>query len=69
MDNRSRKLKEDLALAETKTEQSKGAFDEALVAVGCEPTAVSKYRLGVGLLLADDPDEAGKGSVRQGFAA
>ena len=67
MDNRRVALQDDLALVETKSEQGGGPFDEALVAAGCEPTSVSKYRLGVGLLLADDPEQAGGEPVRRCF--
>lgn len=67
MDNRQVTLRDSLALVETKTEDGNSEFDTALVDAGCEPTGISKYRLGVGLLLAEDPAEAGQRAVRGSF--
>jgi hypothetical protein len=39
-----------------------------LSAAGCEPTSISKYRLGVGLLLADDPESAHNQALRNCFS-
>ena len=58
MDDRSVQLRDDHALVETKTENGRSPVDEVLVAGGSEPVSLSKYRLGVGLLLADDPEGA-----------
>ncbi len=60
-------LREDLALVETKTEGEGGVADDHLSALGCEPTAFSKYRLGVGLLLADEPEAARLERLRSCF--
>jgi hypothetical protein len=46
----------------------KGQIDAALVASGREPASISKYRLGVGLLLAEDPESAHHESLRNCFA-
>jgi hypothetical protein len=67
MDNRKLALRDDLALVETKTACGGSAFDAVLLEAGCEATSISKYRLGVGLLLADDPGQAGHERVRQTF--
>jgi hypothetical protein len=58
LDDREVALRDDVALVETKTEGGEGAIDEHLRRIGCEPSSISKYRLGVGLLLADDPEAA-----------
>jgi hypothetical protein len=42
--------------------------DGLLRAEGCDPISISKYRLGVGLLLADDPDAARAQPLRNCFA-
>jgi hypothetical protein len=68
MDDRSVSLRDEYALVETKSERGEGAFDEALVAGGREPAAISKYRLGVGLLLTEDPDSARHQTLRNCFA-
>lgn len=67
MDNREVGLRDPLVLVETKTEDGKSTFDSALVDAGREPVGISKYRIGVGLLLADDPEEAGPLAVRGSF--
>jgi hypothetical protein len=64
MDDRS----DAYALMETKSEGGEGQLDAALIAAGCEPASISKYRLGVGLLLADDPESAHNQSVRSCFS-
>jgi hypothetical protein len=68
MADRDVALREDMALIETKTEGEGGVVDDHLVALGCEPTAISKYRLGVGLLLAPDPEAARLAWLRGCFA-
>jgi hypothetical protein len=68
MDDRDMSMREDMVFVETKTEGGHGVFDDELVALGCRPAAISKYRLGVGLLLADDPEAARLGDVRRCFA-
>jgi VTC domain len=68
MDGRSSAMREEFALLETKSEGGKGQVDAALVASGHEPSSISKYRLGVGLLLADDPESAHHQSLRSCFA-
>jgi hypothetical protein len=67
MDDRTATLRDDYALVETKSEGGEGELDAALEAAGCEPASISKYRLGVGLLLADDPESARQESVRRCF--
>jgi hypothetical protein len=68
MDDRSVRLRDDLTLVETKSSEGGGRVDELLRAEGCEPISISKYRLGVGLLLADDPDAARAQPLRNCFA-
>jgi VTC domain len=68
MDDRSVTLRNDYALVETKSEGEEGQLDAALTAAGCEPTSISKYRLGVGLLLADDPESAHNQALRSCFS-
>lgn len=68
MDDRTATLREEYALVETKSEGAEGALDTALVEAGCEPASISKYRLGVGLLLAEDPESARQQSLRSCFA-
>jgi hypothetical protein len=68
MDDRSVTLRNDYALVETKSEGGEGQLDAALIAAGCEPTSISKYRLGVGLLLADDPESAHNQALRSCFS-
>jgi hypothetical protein len=58
MDGREVRLREGSLLVETKTEEGDSRIDSELRAAGCEAMSISKYRLGVGLLLADDPDSA-----------
>jgi hypothetical protein len=68
MDDRDVTMREDMALVETKTEGGQGAIDDELATLGCQATAISKYRLGVGLLIADDPEAAGAAQLRSCFA-
>jgi hypothetical protein len=68
MDDRSVKLRDGYGLVETKSEGGEGHIDRALRAAGCEPTSISKYRLGVGLLLANDPESARIQQLRTHFA-
>jgi hypothetical protein len=58
MDDRAARLREDRALVETKSEAGGGRVDALLRERGFEAVSISKYRLGVGLLLADDPEGA-----------
>jgi hypothetical protein len=68
MDGRSVSLRDGHALMETKSEEGGGRVDTLLREAGCEPRAISKYRLGVGLLLADDPESARAQPLRNCFA-
>jgi hypothetical protein len=68
MDDRSVALRAEFALVETKSEGGEGALDAALVAAGHEPASMSKYRLGVGLLLVEDPESARHQPLRNCFA-
>jgi hypothetical protein len=67
MDDRTATLRDDYALVETKSEAGEGELDAALEAAGCEPASISKYRLGVGLLLAEDPESAQQEFLRRRF--
>jgi VTC domain-containing protein len=67
MDDRTATLRDDYALVETKSEAGEGELDAALEAAGCEPASISKYRLGVGLLLAEDRESAQQELLRQRF--
>ena len=58
MDDRAVELRDDVVLVETKTEDGESRLDDALGAEGCDAMSISKYRLGIGLLLADDPEGA-----------
>jgi hypothetical protein len=66
-DERSTTLRDNLALVETKTEEGRGAIDRLLSERGHEPVTISKYRFGVGMLLEEDPGEAGAAWVREAF--
>jgi hypothetical protein len=66
-DGRATRLRDDLALVETKTEQGRGPVDRALAERGQEPVTISKYRFGVGILLEDDPGEAGARRLQNAF--
>jgi hypothetical protein len=67
-DDRATTLRDDLALVETKTEEGRGVVDRLLDEGGHEPVTISKYRFGVGMLLEDDPGEAGAAGLRDAFA-
>ena len=67
MDGRDIELRDGEVLVETKTGERAGRLDAELRAAGCEPTSISKYRLGVGLLLAEDPDSASAEPLRRCF--
>jgi hypothetical protein len=49
-------LRGELVVVETKTEDGQGRCDRLVERAGVEPVSVSKYRVGVGLLIAEDPD-------------
>jgi len=68
MDDRSVGLRDGYALMETKSESGGGRADALLGSAGCEPVSISKYRLGVGLLLAEDPKGAHDQALRSFFA-
>ena len=67
-DDRATTLRDDLALVETKTEEGRGVVDRLLAEGRHEPVTISKYRFGVGMLLEDDPGEAGAAGLRDAFA-
>jgi hypothetical protein len=69
MDGSHVELRDGVGLVETKTDESGGRLDEELRSAGCEPISISKYRLGIGLLLAEDPDSASVESLRSCFVA
>jgi VTC domain len=50
------RLRDALVVVETKTEDGRGRCDRLLAEAGVEPVSFSKYRVGVGLLIAEDPD-------------
>jgi hypothetical protein len=68
MDDRSVGLRDGYALMETTSEAGGGRADELLRGAGCLPVSISKYRLGVGLLLAEDPKGAHDQALRSCFA-
>jgi VTC domain len=68
MDDRAVSLRNGRALVETKSEEGRGRADDVLSVAGCEPVSISKYRLGVGLLLADDPESASLQELRACFS-
>lgn len=67
MDGRDVRLRDGTLLLETKTEEGDSRVDRALRDAGCEAMSISKYRLGVGLLLADDPESAHTATLRTCF--
>jgi hypothetical protein len=69
MSDREVVLREDIGLIETKTGGDRGVVDELLSSMGCEPTSISKYRLGIGLLVAADPEAARLERLRRCFVA
>ena len=54
----SARLRDELVVVETKTEDGTGRCDRLLAEAGIESVSFSKYRVGVGLLIAEDPDPA-----------
>ena len=48
-------LRDGLALVETKSEDGRSRADSVLRELGVEPVSMSKYRTGIGLLVAADP--------------
>jgi VTC domain len=67
MSGRDAALRADTALIETKTEGRAGRVDDHLAELGCEPAPISKYRLGIGLLVAPDPEAARLEGLRNCF--
>jgi VTC domain len=67
MDDRDVALRDGVVLIETKTSDGESRIDEELRSGGCEAISISKYRLGVGLLLADDPAAAHAQTLRSYF--
>jgi hypothetical protein len=67
MDGRDVELRDGVVVAETKTGDGESRLDDVLRSAGCQPVSVSKYRLGVGLLLADDPESASSETLRRCF--
>jgi hypothetical protein len=55
-DGRSVRLRDELVIVETKTEDGEGQADRLLRARGAAPVSFSKYRVGIGLLVERDPD-------------
>jgi hypothetical protein len=55
MDGRQARLKDGLALVETKTEDGRSRAGELLAELGVEPVSMSKYRAGIDLLVEPDP--------------
>lgn len=55
-DGRVSRLREGLELVETKSEAGEGAWDSLFARLGLTPVSLSKYRLGIALLAAHDPD-------------
>ena len=43
-------------IVETKTEDGEGLCDRLLEESGVDAVSLSKYRVGIGLLLAEDPE-------------
>lgn len=55
-DGAAMRLDPALVLIETKSETGESGADRLLAGRGCEPVSLSKYRAGIGLLVAEDPD-------------
>jgi hypothetical protein len=55
-DDRAVCLVPDHVVVETKSEAGDGRFDGIMREAGVSPISLSKYRLGIGALAADDPD-------------
>jgi hypothetical protein len=67
MSGRETALRANTALLETKTDGSGGHVDRHLAELGCEPAAISTYRLGIALLVARDPEAARLEGLRDAF--
>jgi hypothetical protein len=67
MDDRAVALQDAVVLVETKTGDGESRLDDELRSAGCEAMSISKYRLGVGLLLAEDPASAHVDALRAHF--
>jgi hypothetical protein len=67
MDGRDVELRDGVVLVETKTGDGQSRLDDELGQAGCEAMSISKYRLGVGMLLADDPEGAEAEALRSCF--
>jgi hypothetical protein len=61
------RLLDDRVIAESKSDDGEGRADRALRERGVEPVAFSKYRTGVGLLMAEDPDPPLHGEPERWF--
>ena len=62
------RLIDDHAIVETKSEGGDGRADHALRELGAEPVSLSKYRVGIGLLAARDPEPQLGGAPQRWFA-
>jgi hypothetical protein len=67
MDGRDLELRDGVVLVETKTGEGDSRLDDELRRAGREAMSISKYRLGVGLLLAEDPESASAETLRSCF--
>jgi hypothetical protein len=61
------RLVDGLVLVEAKSESGEEAADRLLRDAGIEPVALSKYRVGIGLLVTDDPEPQLGGRADQLF--
>ena len=62
------RLIDDHAIVETKSEGGHGRADHVLRELGAEPVSLSKYRVGIGLLAARDPEPQLGGAPQRWFA-
>jgi hypothetical protein len=67
MDDREVELRQGSLLVETKTDARRSRIDREVSTAGCAPMSISKFRLGVGLLLAGDPESAHAAALRTCF--
>jgi hypothetical protein len=67
-DGRAVRLRDEHAIVETKSKSGDERPDRLLRDRGVEPVSLSKYRVGVGLLLATDPEPQLGGSPERLFA-
>jgi hypothetical protein len=67
MYGREVELRDGVVLVETKTGDGQSRLDDELGEAGCQAMSISKYRLGVRMLLADDPESAEVGALRSCF--